>query len=74
MKVTTENTVAANATLAPEDLQAMNRTLIRYRTTLSIIKTQVDQGKISQKTYRAMARSLRKHLGIKSTSIFAETP
>ena len=74
MKVTTENTAAANATTTPEGLQTMNRTLIRYRTSLSILKSLSEQGRISQKTYRFLDRSLRKHLGIKSTSIFAETP
>jgi len=74
MKVTTENTVARNATVPPEDLQTLIDTVVRYRTVLAILKYQVNQGHISQKTYKAMARSLRTRLGIKSTSIFAETP
>ena len=75
MAIKTENTVQEFATLihdkqdkyAPENLML-------YRTSISLMKSLVDDGTFSDKEYRKICTTLGEKYGLSSSSIFAEKP
>ena len=75
METLTENTAHEIATLRQDTEDKYSpQNLMLYRTSLSLMKTLVDDGTFSDKEYQKICTTLGAKYGLSSSSIFAEKP
>ena len=73
MVIKTENTAAEPATLRQDKADKYApQNLMLYRTSLSLMKSLVEDGCFTDKEYRKICTALREKYGLSSSSIFAE--
>ena len=75
MATKTENTAHEIATLRQDTADKYApQNLMLYRTSLSLMKSLVDDGTFTDKEYQKICTTLSKKYGLSSSSIFAEKP
>ena len=75
MATKTENTAQEIATLRQDTADKYApENLMLYRTSLSLMKSLVEDGCFTDKEYRKICTALREKYGLSSSSIFAEKP
>ena len=75
MATKTENTAQESATLRQDTADKYApENLMLYRTSLSLMKSLVEDGCFTDKEYRKICTTISQKYGISSSSIFAEKP
>ena len=75
MATKTENTAAESATLRQDTADKYApENLMLYRTSLSLMKSLVEDGCFTEKEYRKICTTLGEKYALSSSSIFAEKP
>lgn len=73
METKTENTAVESATLRQDTADKYApENLMLYRTSISLMKSLVEDGCFTDKEYRKICTILREKYGLSSSSIFAE--
>lgn len=75
MATKAENTVVESAMLTQDKADKYApENLMLYRTSISLMKSLVEDGTFTDKEYRKICTTLRHKYGLSSSSIFAEKP